>query len=78
MIRTLAYADFTRDMAETLQIYFFAYAREGIVRVEITDHGLWLSHPNSCTRQFLGSAFKLQTPLTGPLHQKIPRRLGKH
>ncbi len=65
MIRTLAYADFTRDMAETLQTYFAAYERDGFVRVEITDHGLWLCHPQSCTRQFLGSASLLQ-----PLHQR--------
>lgn len=76
MIRTLAYADFTKDMAETLQTYFAAYEREGVVRVEITDHGLWLSHPGTCTRQFLGSAVPLQTSLTGPLRQKHPRRQG--
>jgi hypothetical protein len=77
MIRTLAYADFTRDMAETLQTYFAAYEREGVVRVEITDHGLWLRHPDSCTRQFLGSAFPLQSVLTGPMHLS-PRRQGAH
>ncbi len=76
MIRTLAYADFTKDMADTLQTYFTAYEHEGVVRVEVTDHGLWLRHPSLCTRQFLGSALPLKTPLTGTLHPKSPRRQG--
>jgi hypothetical protein len=78
MVKTLAYADFTKDMAETLHTYFGAYEREGVVRVEITDHGLWLRNPETDTRQFLGSAFPLQALLMGPLHQKGPRKQGAH
>ncbi len=78
MIITLAHADFTKDMADTLQTYFSAYEHDGVVRVEVTDHGLWLSHPDSCTRQFLGSALPLKTLLMGPLHPKRPRRQRAH
>lgn len=51
----MAVAEFTHDMVETLQAVFTAYAVEGIVRLEVTTHGIWLVHPEGI-RQFLGAA----------------------
>lgn len=58
----MAVAEFTQDMAETLQAVFTAYAVEGIVRLEVTTHGIWLVHPGG-SRQFLGAArvFELES-----------------
>lgn len=56
----LATAPFTRDMAENLLKYFDRYEVDGVVVVEVTDHGLWLENPDG-SRQFLGST----TPLPG-------------
>ena len=39
----MAVAEFTQDMAETLQTVFTAYAVEGIVRLEVTTHGIELA-----------------------------------
>lgn len=52
----LATAEFSRDMVETMLTYFDAYAQDGVLKVEVTDWGLWL--PNTVTggRQFLGLA----------------------
>lgn len=48
-------AEFTKDMIETLDTYFGAYAKDGMVTIEVTSRGLWL--PNSIGgRQFLGLA----------------------
>jgi hypothetical protein len=63
MVKTIATAEFTENMAETLQTYFAAYQRMGVVSVEVTDHGLWLLNPHSGTRQFLGSVCRLQRDL---------------
>lgn len=49
-------ACFTADMAETLVRFFHAYAREGVVTLELTERGLWLVHPHDRSRQFLGQA----------------------
>lgn len=54
-LEVMAVAEFTHDMAETLQAVFMAYAVEGIVRLEVTTHGIWLVHPGG-SRQFLGAA----------------------
>ena len=51
----IAVAEFTHDMAETLQAVFTAYAVDGIVRLEVTTHGSGLVHPGG-SRQFLGAA----------------------
>lgn len=56
MVRSLANAEFTRDMVETLNEYFKAYEVDGVVTVEVTDHGLWLPNPHCQSRQFLGLA----------------------
>jgi hypothetical protein len=58
-IKRLAIAEFTSDMAETLVAYFKTYATQGVVLVEVTNHGLWLINPDRGVRQFLGSAQKL-------------------
>ncbi|WP_299821164.1 hypothetical protein [uncultured Jannaschia sp.] len=49
-------AEFTRDMVETLSIWFEHYATGGVVTVEVTTHGLWLRNPYTKARQFLGRA----------------------
>ena len=54
-LEVMAVAEFTHDMAETLTAVFTAYAVEGVVRLEVTSHGLWLIHPGG-SRQFLGAA----------------------
>lgn len=56
MVRIIGKAAFTRDMVETLDTYFDAYARTGIVEVELSDRGLWLVNPYMPARQFLGLA----------------------
>lgn len=66
MVRVLATAEFTEDMAETLHTYFAAYQQGGRVKLEVTDHGLWLRHPHSGTRQFLGSPVVLEHDLVAP------------
>lgn len=66
MVRILATAEFTEDMAETLHTYFAAYQKDGLVKLEVTDHGLWLRHPHLGTRQFLGSAAVLENDLVAP------------
>lgn len=49
-----AVARFEKNMVETLKQYFDAYEDDGVVNVEVTDHGLWLVNPNG-SRQFLGA-----------------------
>lgn len=56
MVRSIATAEFTKDMVETLQAYFEAYQVNGVVTVEVTDRGLWLPNPHFSSRQFLGLA----------------------
>lgn len=55
-VEVVAVAEFTADMVETLQAYFSAYAEDGVVRVEVSTHGLWLPNPVFGGRQFLGLA----------------------
>lgn len=52
--KVLATANFTRDMVEALQSYFDDYAVDGVVCIEVTDHGLWWENPDG-SRQFLGA-----------------------
>lgn len=52
----VAEAEFSRDMVETLLKYFDFYAKDEVVRVEITHAGIWLPHPHVRTRHFLGLA----------------------
>jgi hypothetical protein len=52
----LAVAEFTADMAATLNKHFAAYADDGIVTLEVSNRGLWLVHPVVGSRQFLGLA----------------------
>lgn len=54
-IRVVAEAQFSADMSATLAEYFPAYAVNGVVTVEVTNHGLWLVNPLG-GRQFLGLA----------------------
>lgn len=49
-------AEFSADMVETLETYFDLYKNNGIVRIEVSSHGLWLLNPHSGGRQFLGRA----------------------
>lgn len=70
--KVLAEAAFSRDMVETLLRYFDSYESDGIVRVEVSTHGLWLRRPNMPVRSFLGLAegppFDLPYhPFQGPL-----------
>lgn len=54
--KIFAVAEFTEDMVSTLIEYFVIYQINGIVKVEVTSRGLWLPHPVTGTRQFLGLA----------------------
>lgn len=63
MTKVLAVAEFTKDMSETLDTYFKAYASDGVVTIEVTDRGLWLVNPHFPSRQFLGLA---RFPKDGP------------
>lgn len=69
--RAIGTACFTRDMAETLLAYFETYATDGVIAVELTTHGLWLPHPSTGTRQFLGRADVPETPIS-----YVPQILG--
>lgn len=49
-------AEFSEDMVVTLNQYFAQYAGDdGVVKVEVTTHGLYLKNPYG-GRQFLGLA----------------------
>lgn len=56
VIGTIKVAEFTRDMVDTLHQYFDAYEQDGVVSVEVSNHGLWLPNPVTGGRQFLGLA----------------------
>lgn len=56
MVKQIAYAEFTKDMVETLATYFDAYQVNNVVTVEVTTGGLWLPNPHFASRQFLGLA----------------------
>ncbi|MBB1493115.1 MULTISPECIES: hypothetical protein [unclassified Paracoccus (in: a-proteobacteria)] len=51
-----AIAELTADMVETLSEHFKTYQADGVVMIEVTSRGLWLQHPATGTRQFLGLA----------------------
>ena len=51
-----AVAELTADMVETLSEHFATYQIDGVVSIEVTSRGLWLQHPTTGTRQFLGLA----------------------
>ena len=55
-VSVVAEAEFTEDMAETLCEYFQSYAVDGVVRIEVSNRGLWLQNPATGRRQFLGIA----------------------
>lgn len=55
-VEVVAVAEFTEDMVETLHAYFRSYAEDGVVKVEVSTHGLWLPNPVCGGRQFLGLA----------------------
>jgi hypothetical protein len=52
--KVAATASFDRSMVKNLATYFDDYAVDGVVEIEVTDHGLWFVNPNG-SRQFLGS-----------------------
>lgn len=52
----IAEAEFSKDMVETMNNYFDQYAENGVLRIEITERGLWLPNPVTGGRQFLGLA----------------------
>ncbi|MBK4215443.1 hypothetical protein JJJ17_05835 [Paracoccus caeni] len=52
----LATAEFSKDMVETMLTYFDQYAEDGVLTIEVTQWGLWLPHPETKSRQFLGLA----------------------
>lgn len=54
--RKVAVAEFSRDMVETMLEHFDFYSKDGVLRIEITEGGLWLPHPHVPSRQFLGLA----------------------
>ncbi|AUH66814.1 hypothetical protein FNJ84_19810 [Paracoccus sp. M683] len=56
LTRILTEAEFTKDMVETMLEYFDQYAVDGVLRVEVTNRGLWLPNPIVPGRQFLGLA----------------------
>ena len=61
-----AVAKFQKNMVETLQENFDSYAVDGVVQVEVTDHGLWLINPLG-GRQFLGATERFPTASQGKM-----------
>lgn len=59
--KKLATAEFTRDMVETLSAFFDDYQVEGVVRINVTDQGLWLRQRDDERHKFLGSVKVLNT-----------------
>jgi len=60
--KTLVRAEFTRDMVETLRQCFDDYQVNGVVRIDVTDKGLWLPVPGDGAQKFLGSAKLIDQP----------------
>lgn len=56
--KKLADAEFSKDMVETILQYFETYADDdGVLTVEVREHGLWLPHPiPGLPPQFIGLA----------------------
>lgn len=67
-VKVVAVAEFTEDMVETLHEYFRCYAKDGVVQVEVSNHGLWLPNPVCGGRQFLGLARHAPTACAGSAH----------
>lgn len=56
--KKLADAEFSKDMVETILQYFEAYSDdEGVLTVEVREHGLWVPNPvPGLPPQFIGLA----------------------
>jgi len=56
--KKIADAEFSKDMVETILQYFETYADEdGVLTVEVREHGLWVPNPVSgLPPQFIGLA----------------------
>ena len=65
--KKIATARFDKSMVDLLSKHFSTYSSDGIVEIEVTDHGLWLLNPNG-TRQFLGSTEAFPPPLNKEIH----------
>ena len=53
-VRVVAVVEMTEEMIGTLVENFSSYARNGVVQIEVSDHGLWLPHPVTGLRHYLG------------------------
>ena len=60
--KKLATAEFTKDMVETLGTYFDEYQVGGVVKIDVTDRGLWLPVPGTKGQKFLGSVTVFDQP----------------
>ena len=60
--KQLATAEFTIDMVETLRQYFDQYQVNGVVKIDVTDKGLWLPVPGDNSKKFLGSVKLFDQP----------------
>ncbi len=60
--KRLATAEFTKEMVKTLEKYFDDYQVDGVVRLDVTDKGLWLPVPGQERRKFLGSVSVFDDP----------------
>ena len=56
--KKIADAEFSKDMVETILQYFETYAdEEGVLTVEVREHGLWVPNPiPGLPSQFIGLA----------------------
>lgn len=56
--KKIADAEFSKDMVETILQYFETYAdEEGVLTVEVREHGLWVPNPiPNLPSQFIGLA----------------------
>lgn len=56
--KKLADAEFSKDMVETILQYFETYSDdEGVLTVEVREHGLWVPNPvPGLPPQFIGLA----------------------
>lgn len=65
--KKIATARFDKSMVDLLSKYFSTYSSNGVVELEITDHGIWFINPNG-TRQFLGSTERFPGPSNANIH----------
>lgn len=56
--KKIADAEFSKDMVETILQYFETYSDDqGVLTVEVREHGLWLPNPvRGLPPQFIGLA----------------------